>query len=344
MIYNKFINCSTLNIFNEKKEAGEITEQNIVFIQDVKQIWTGGVFYAVQLTVDDLEEMVTADLVKFRSDLVITAPIGVHTIGSSGSKTLPTNGKSVKQVFDMLVAEEKNPTITQPSVNLTSSSMGSKEVGTRLSPVYNATLNPGSYQYGPETGVTATSWIVTDSNGGNKSEASGTFNEFQVTDSTNYSITAKAEHTQGAIPVTNLGNEYEEGRIQASNGNPKVKTLGSITGYRNTFYGTTSDKSEITSEIIRGLSGKSNKNLSNGSKFTITVNSGAKRTIIAYPDTLRDLTEVLDVNASKANIVGNFKKSTVQVEGANGYEAKSYKVFTLEYGVDINSNTYEVTI
>ena len=54
----------------------------------------------------------TADNVYFTNDLTITAAIGIHTIPSSGSKTLSTKGKSVKQVFDMIVAQEKAPKVT----------------------------------------------------------------------------------------------------------------------------------------------------------------------------------------------------------------------------------------
>lgn len=285
-----------------------------------------------------------ANDVFFTNDLVITADVGVHTIGPSGSKTLPTTGKSIKQVMDLLFAEEKNPTITQPSVNLTSTSMGAKEVGTRLIPNYTASLNPGTYQYGPDTGVTAILWKVTDTTGGVKDTNQGNFSELLVTDNTNYSITASVEHTEGTIPLTNLGNPYPEGKIQASNGTPKTKTLGSITGYRNTFYGTVTNKGEITSSIVRGLT-KSNKTLSNGSTFNVSIPIGALRVIIAYPASLRDLNAVLDVDGLNANITSSFKKLKMDVLGNNDYTAIQYKVYYLDYAEPYNkNNTYKVTI
>lgn len=285
-----------------------------------------------------------ANDVFFTNDLVITADVGVHTIGPSGSKTLPTTGKSIKQVMDLLFAEEKNPTITQPSVNLTSTSMGAKEVGTRLIPNYTASLNPGTYQYGPDTEVTAILWKVTDTAGGVKDTNQGNFSELLVTDNTNYSITASVEHTEGTIPLTNLGNPYPEGKIQASNGTPKTKTLGSINGYRNTFYGTVTNKGEITSSIIRGLT-KSNKALSNGSTFDISIPIGALRVIIAYPASLRDLNAVLDVDGLNANITSSFKKLEMDVLGNNDYTAIQYKVYYLDYAEPYNkNNTYKVTI
>ena len=291
-------------------------------------------------TIEDLV-IYDADNVMFKSDLTITADVGVHTVGSSGSKTLATTGKSVKQVMDMLFAEEKNPSVTQPSVNLTSSSMGAKEVGTMVTPNYNASLNPGSYQYGPATEVSATSWNITDTNSNSSANNNGTFTEFQVVDGTNYSISATAQHTEGTIPKTNLGNEYPQGKIAAGN---KSANRGSITGYRNSFYGTFTNKDEMTSATIRTL-GKSNRALSNGATFNISIPVGALRVAIAYPATLRPLTSVLDSNGLNAQIVGSFKGTTIDVEGANGYDAISYKVYYLDYAVpNDTANTYKVTI
>lgn len=306
----------------------------------------GGRGKALEEKVEELSNKEwTAETVKFTTDLTITANVGVHTIDSSGSKTLPTTGKSVKQVMDLLFSEEKNPTITQPYVNLTSSSMGSKEVGTRISPSYSASLNAGTYQYGPATGVTVTTWTITDTNSGSKDTASGTFDEFQVTDSTQYKITAVAEHTEGTIPVTNLGNEYPSGQIQVGS---KTKQVGTITGHRKTFYGTVESKdTAIDSALIRSLAGKSSGALSNGSTFSINIPIGAIRIIIAYPATLRDLTSVLDVNAFDTPIQSEFlkNKTSIQVEGANGYSAIEYKLFYMDYAnANDTLNTYKVTI
>lgn len=315
-----------------------------VTVEQIGAIPTGGLKTINGNTLEgegNIELIYNADDILFTSDLTITADVGVHTVGSSGSKTLPTTGKSVKQVMDLLFSEEKNPTITQPYVNLSSSTMGAKEVGTNIIPVYTASLNPGTYQFGPATGVTATSWTVTDTNGGNKTEASGSFEEFQVIDDTSYKITAVAQHTEGTIPLTNLGNEYAAGKIQAGS---KTKQVGTITGYRNSFYGTLEDKGELTSTVIRTL-GKSNKALSNGSAFNITIPVGALRVVIAYPATLRNLTSVSDVNGLGAEIVTSFTEIRVNVEGVNGYQAIEYKVYYLDYANPNNTNnTYKVTI
>ena len=131
-----------------------------------------------------------AENVYFQKDITITAPIGVQTIPSSGSKVLPTTGKNLKQVFDMIVAEEKNPSTTQPTVSLNSSNIGAKEVGTNIAIAYSFATNPGSYTYGPATGVTFSGYEATF-NGETLNTASGTFTSVQVVDGTSLSISGK---------------------------------------------------------------------------------------------------------------------------------------------------------
>ena len=284
-----------------------------------------------------------ANNVYFDQDLIITANIGVQTVGSTGSKTLDTTGKNVKQVFDMIMAAEKNPTITQPSVSVTCSQMGNYEVGTQVTPQFSVSLNAGNYQYGPATGVAATTYAVTDTDDHESDQASGSFPQITVSDDENYSISATVAHTEGAVPKTNLGNDYAAGKIAAGS---KSATKGTITGHRKSFYGTTTDKgAATTSDIIRGLAGKSSGALKNGSTITVPIPVGALRVLIAYPATLRDITSIKDVNGMNAEIKSGFALSRVQVEGANAYSAIEYKVYTMDFAAaNDTANTYSVTI
>lgn len=282
-----------------------------------------------------------AESVYFDEDLVTTSAIGNITL-TNGQATIPSTGKNLKEVFNAIFVQEKNPTITQPSVNLTFAQAKAYEVGTSVTPEYSASLNAGSYQYGPATGVTATAWEITDTAGHSATTASGSFDAVVVADDTNYTITAKATHTEGAVPKTNVGNDYAAGKIASGT---KTKTSSAITGYRNSFYGTVEAKETVTTAIIRGLSGKSGKALANGATFNVSIPVGALRVIIAYPSTLRDVTSIQDVNGMSAEIKPSFAKSTVQVEGTNGATAIDYKVYTLDYAnANDAANTYKVTI
>lgn len=276
----------------------------------------------------------------FPDGLPTTYVVGKVTL-TNGSGTLVKPGGTLQDFFNVFV-DEKNPTATDPSVSLTFSQAKAYEVGSKVTPSYSASLNAGSYTYGPATGITATAWEVTDTKGNKATTASGSFAQFQVTDGISYKITAKATHGAGAVPVTNTGNPYTAVQIAAGS---KSATSGAVTGYRNTFYGTLTAKSDITSSIVRGLANKSNKALANGNSFTVTVPVGALRVVIAYPATLRDVTSIKDVNGLNAEIASGFTKSTVDVEGANSYTAISYKVYIMDFATaNDKANKFTVTI
>lgn len=282
-----------------------------------------------------------AENVYFDKDLVTTSAVGNITL-TNGQATIAAAGKNLKQVFDTIFVKEKNPSVTQPSVGVTLGNAGAKEVGTKVTPSYTTSFNGGKYEFGPATGCNPTSWSVTDSDGSAPlTTATGKFAEITVADDTNYKVNATVNYSEGAIPVTNVGNGYAAGKIVAGS---KSATSSAITGYRNSFYGTLTEKGELTSDIIRSL-GKSNKALTNGSAFDITIPVGAKRVVFAYPATLRDVTSVKDVNGLNAEISGAFTKSTLSVEGLNNFQGIDYKVYVTDFAEAVaTANTYKVTI
>lgn len=286
-------------------------------------------------------EQLDAEKVVFSEDLLTTTAIGNIKL-TNGQATIPAAGKNLKQVWETIFVKEKNPAITQPSVQITFAEAKAYEVGSTVTPAYSAKLSPGSYSYGPATGVVATAWEVSDTDENTADTASGSFPELTVEDETSYKITAKASYEDGAIPLTNVGNEYAGGQIKAGS---KSATSGAVTGYRNSFYGTLAEKSELTSGIIRGLSGVSGAALANGSSFDVDIPVGALRVVIAYPATLRDVSSIKDVNGMSAEISSSFTPQTVQVEGANGFTAIDYKVYTLDFAnANDTANTFTVTI
>ncbi len=287
---------------------------------------------------------VDASQVMFSQDLVFTETFGKY-VPSGGKVTVPANGDSLLEVLLNAFATDSNPSITQPSVSISSSSFKAYEVGTNVTPAYTATLNPGSYQYGPATGITATSWSVVDNAAepNTLTTASGSFPQMQVVDGTSYSITATASYGAGAIPNTALGQEYADGQIKAGS---KSATKGTITGYRNGFYGTTTSQSSGTfeSENIRALTA-TNKAVTAGTVWNISIPVGARSVIFAYPATIRDVTSVLDANGLNAEIKTAFTKVQAQVAGANGYNPIEYKVYYTNYAnANDTQNTYKVTI
>ena len=270
--------------------------------------------------------------------------VGNLTKTQNGTATFATKGKSIAEALTDIFSKRLQPgTPTAPAVTLTFGQAKAYEVGTTVSPTYSASLSAGSYTYGPATGITATSSEISDTAGNTADTATGSFADVVVADNTNYKITAKANYGEGAVAKDNLGSDSNP-VVKIAAGSA-TKTSGAITGYRNTFYGTVTEKAEVTSTIIRGLSGKSNEAWSNGKSFTVNIPVGAVRVIFAYPATLQDVSSVKDVNGLNAEIKSAFTKSAVTVAGAGADAGIEYKVYVSDFAEPVaNANSYTVKI
>lgn len=274
---------------------------------------------------------ITDENIILADDYTFTVPVGTVTIDGTGSTVVPAQGKTLKEFLGSLFAKAKDPSITQPSVSISLTGAGAKEVGTSFTPSYSVSFNAGSYQYGPATGITATYSVNDNDNPKHTSTAaSGNFTvdekaySFTVGDTTNYKVSVTATHTEGAIPKNNLGSEVPSKKIASGT---KSADSGAVTGYRNSFWGSVNSKDGTpTSAVIRGLSGKKNDAINAGYTGDASEAVGAMRVIIAVPSP-RTITSIKDVNGLNAEAFSAFTHITVNVEGANGYEAKTYNVY-----------------
>lgn len=279
----------------------------------------------------------SADNVYFDSDLTVTAPIGVVTIPESGSTKIEAIGKNLSSVLASILAAPKAPEVTDPSVTIKfTNATKALEVGSTITPTYETTFDAGSYSYGPETGITVTSWSVENSNGIEVTEANGSFPEITVSENMSYGATATANHTAGAMPVNNLGEDAPDSQI--AEGSVSATTATKLTGYRNFFYGmlaTSSTEEPLTSAVIRTLTKGGNYNGKKTFSMDASKLAGVKRMVIAYPanTTRGGLSSVLLPNSLQYNAFanGDYKKvADVNVEGANGYTAIPYTVYVYE--------------
>ena len=283
----------------------------------------------------------SADNVYFDEDLTYTVQFGTLDKPASSAK-FSAKGKNVSQVFASLMAQEANPSKTNPAVSFnTQTGFGTFEIGTTKNLTYGATLSAGSYTYGPATGITANTWEVTCTGvSGSKSTATGTFDNV-VAEATAKTITAKATYGDGAIPVTNLGNPYAAGQIKAGNAS---KTSDSLVGVRYMFWGPmTNASAELNSANIRALA--HNQASGTGVLSTFGAGSGAKKVVVAVPAG-RKITKVLMPSALNADVTALFVKQSaqVQVQGANAYAATAYDVYVYQPASIDAGETYAVTI
>ena len=282
-----------------------------------------------------------ADNVYFDDDITYTVAIGTLA-KPSGSAKFAAKGKNVEQVLSSLMAQEANPSKSNPAVSFSAQGgFGTFEIGTKKNLTYTAALSTGSYTYGPATGITAQTWEVSCTGvTGTKSTATGTF-ENVVAEATAKKITAKATYNEGTVPVTNLGNPYPAGKIVAGTAS---KDSSELKGVRYMFWGPMTDADmALNSANIRVLAHK--QATSTGTLGTFGAGAGAKKVVVAVPAG-RKITKVLMPSALNADVTTLFVKQGSQssVEGAEGYTAAAYDVYVYQPASIDAGETYSVTI
>ena len=299
---------------------------------------------------------VDADKVILRDNITLAGSytqFGNLTKSANGTATLEAKGKSVADVLTEILSKRLQPgNPTQPSIS-GFALIGAKavEAGTKLAnAAYTAaTLNKGSYQYGPDdTGVVATNWKVeritdqgtvqvasedaasltagTDNNGGAGFQIGDQGGE-GVVNSLKYKLTVT--HGAGVTADDNLGDDSSPAVSIAAG--TKTKETGAYTPFRNVFYGASTEKPELNSAAIRALT-PTGKAYAAG-VLTINVPAGAQRVVVACIAGKTGVTKVVNETAMNANVTDTFAKSTVNVEGAEGYTAVEYNVWCFEPAV-----------
>lgn len=327
---------------------------------------------AYQYTGEAWEAMtgnVDADKVIMRENLTLAGDydrIGNWTKDKNGTATQEVSGKSVAAILKDITSKTLQPTITaNPSINgFGLSGAAAVEAGTAVATAsyLAATLNPGSYKYGPKagTGVVASNWKVeritdkgttqitsvdaaslpagSDNNGGSGFIIGDAGGDNAVA-SLKYRVAAT--HGAGVQAEDNLGGASNPAVAIAAG--TKTKDSAAYTPFRNFFYGATAEKPALDSAFIRGLT-KSNKAYSAG-VITVNVPAGANRVVIACIAGKTGVTKVINETALNADVTDTFTKKTVAVEGANGYTAKEYNAWVFEPAVPYeNAAVLKVTL
>lgn len=309
---------------------------------------------------------VDADKVILRENITLAGgytQVGNLTKSQNGTATFQTKGKSVADILTEIFSKRLQPTITaQPSVTgFALNGAKAVEAGTQIAAASYGTaeLNPGSYKYGPDTAVVASGWKVeriTDkattevANAETASLAAGSDNNggagFVIGDAGGDAVAslkykATATHGAGVTAKDNLGSDSNPAVAIAAG--TKSKETAAYTPFRNYFYGATAEKPTLNSDYIRNLT-KSGKAYAAGT-LTINVPVGAQRVAIACIATAKGVTKVINETAMNADVTSTFTKSTVSVEGANGYSAKDYNVWVFEPAVAYgNAAVLKVTL
>ena len=263
----------------------------------------------------------SAENVFFTEDFTFTKAIGTVTIPSSGSKVVSAAGKNLKEFFAGIFAADEYPSTPSTSASITSTNIGAKEVGTNIAVAYAFSTSAGAYKYGPANGVTWSNYSATF-NGETKTASSGTFTSVQVTDATNLKITGSCKNSQGAMPKTNIGNDYPNARIAEKTWTGLEK--GTLTGYRAWFCGyKDGDNALVDATAITGAQVRTLGNSANGSWNSSMNVSKMKQMFFAAPAGKGYKPSVKDHSTTAPQTV--LGPITVYVPGANNYMSEAEK-------------------
>lgn len=283
-----------------------------------------------------------AENVYFDDDFTFTKEVGYVTL-NNGSAKVEAKGKNIKQLFETLFSQELDPIVTNPEATIKVSAFKSYEVGTTVpAPAYTTAFTPGSYEFGPDTGVNAVTYTVTF-NGETLNTPTGNFKDVTVTDGMNLTAKVRVDYSAGVTPLTNLGNESETEGLAIAAGYDEG-TSAAIKGYRNMFWGN-SATAELTSANIRALANKST--VTNGKMARVATTEGDVCVIVAIPTSAKKkLSEVLMPSSMNANATNDFVKQAnpVSVEGANGYAGADYDVWVYQPSKLSAGSTFDITV
>ena len=297
-----------------------------------------------------------------------TAVGNVTKSSNAATGTLSAKGKSLEQLIQNIFTKELYPSNDLPTIALSGDSDQSGEVGTTFSlPTVTVKVSDvGSYTYGPATGINfpigdlviaecaSSSDKATITSASNKksntaaavkdstvsltaSNAKGTV----YTDSViSYTFDAVGSYTAGAMPVTNLGNNYESKKIAAGTAHCDARTI-KRTGWRNYWYGFVSTTTAAGLTRITDSSAANYNKVTDGTKTltaggaaisnttlpTITAVAGDRMPVVVFPTSAKKKVASASMPGS-LNAPGTFTKiGTVNLAGANGASAVSYDIW-----------------
>lgn len=244
----------------------------------------------------------------------LTVSVANGGIGGIANGTVFAEGTFVQDILIALLRQVVPPTYTPPTVSLVSSvdATINKELGAQISPVLTPTFHQN------DAGALA-SWSIQEDGSQISTSAPYTDTNRQLVAATT-TYQAFATYSQGACKNDSFGNQSCGGRVIAGTVGSNIITYNA---FRALFLGTP-DTTPATSDDVRNDATSQILNPQVGTKFVIDVPYLSATVMFAYPATIEDVS-IVECDGSR--VEGLFTKTLVNVQGANGFTAISYKVF-----------------
>jgi hypothetical protein len=128
--------------------------------------------------------------------------------------------------------------------------------------------------------------------------------------------------------------------------NTVSNTSAPITGYRSWFmYIGTNNTSTISSSFIRSNANNMGDGSAAATQDNVIIPAGTKRIIIALPQKYnKTLTSIIDVDGMGLDVIDNFTKSTISIEGNEGYQFTTYNIWVAENPNGLAATKYNFII
>lgn len=299
-----------------------------------------------------IPEACSTEDVKMTENIVATVAVGNIKKGEEIEAT------DLQSLLLKMLSSDSMPTVTQPSLSLSGTDeIKSYEVGTEISKIdFTATLAKGSYSQTAKnnqvsSGITPTKYVFTCIGQDSQTIETSNFSQavqfagITVEDSTSVSVSCTATYTGGdEVPLTYLGKTELDG-VQTTTkriaGGTKSANKGTITGYRNCWYGyktdatAIDDPTAITVDQIKALT----PTTSLPKSLTAT---GMKQMFFAVPATKASGLSIMGANPPAPQSVNGPIK--VQIGGVNNYSPIEYNLFYVNNAsATSGSDTYTLT-
>ena len=160
-----------------------------------------------------------------------------------------------------------------------------------------------------------------------------------------YSISGKWQEGT-TVPVNNLGDSDSGNKIGAGNFATSTGTVSVTAGKRRRFWYVGNDTATATDNtFFRGLATSANSDFNATTKTKdLTIPAGTKRVVFAIQLANATLAEVIDVDGMGLNVAGSFTSKQLDIEGANGFVAKTYTVFECVNAAGLKATTYKIKV
>ena len=241
-------------------------------------------------------------------DITVT---GVNIGGYSDGDVI-TAGTPTQDILKKLLTKETYPTYTAPTLSLTAD-----KTVVEYDDVVDITLNHNFVQndagnalgkhikYGMVNDIMTEPYVLTHWNF-----------------TSDLKVTAEVSYEDGPIKQTNLGNDYETGRIKAGIVKKDITIKISVPAYAYSSDG------EVTSVVPTGISPK--LGLKKGSQLTVVTRPTDRFVYFVYPESLGNASKIRFDNINDDENINAFTLSSATCPSKNGTGVNKFKVYKYE--------------